>query len=253
MIEERIYPILLMLSFPLAAATFIALLYVNAPYGRHQQRGWGPVVPNRLAWLVMESPAVIIFGVLFFIGDASKNLTLLVFLAIWQVHYIHRAFIYPFMITNGSKRMPAATMLMAIGFNTSNAFINGTYLFSLSGGYPPTWLGSPQMITGLVLFLSGFVLNCWADRGLQNLRKPGETTYKIPYGGVYRWISCPNYLGEMLEWTGWAVATWSLPGLAFALWTIANLAPRARANHNWYHQKFPDYPPERKALIPKVW
>ena len=253
MIEESIYHILLTLSFPLAAVIFIALLYINAPYGRHQQSGWGPVLPNRLAWLLMESPAVIIFGLLFFIGGAPKNLPALVFLAIWQVHYIHRAFFYPFMITNGGKRMPAATMLMAIGFNTGNAYINGYYLFSLSGGYPQAWLGSPQMVTGLILFLSGLVLNRWADRGLHNLREPGETAYKIPYGGIYRWISCPNYLGEIHEWTGWAVATWSLPGLAFALWTFANLAPRARANHVWYHQNFPDYPPERKALIPEVW
>ena len=109
------------------------------------------------------------------------------------------------------------------------------------------------MITGLVLFLSGFILNRWADRVLHNLRKPGETAYKIPYGGFYRWISCPNYLGEIIEWAGWAVATWSLPGLAFAVWTCANLVPRARANHAWYKKHFADYPPERKALIPKLW
>jgi hypothetical protein len=52
---------------------------------------------------------------------------------------------------------------------------------------------------------------------------------------------------------GWAVATWSLSGLAFATWTAANLAPRARANHRWYLETMPDYPPERKALLPGVW
>jgi protein-S-isoprenylcysteine O-methyltransferase Ste14 len=253
MIEERIFTILLIVSFPLAAGVFVVLLYINAPYGRHQQRGWGPVLPNRVAWLVMESPSAILFVLLFFIGDAQKNLSLLIFLVMWEAHYIHRAFIYPFMITNGSKVMPIATMLMAIGFNAGNAYLNGRHVFSFSGGYPSSWLGSPQMIAGLILFISGFVLNRWADRVLQNLREPGKTAYKIPYGGFYRWISCPNYLGEILEWIGWAVATWSLPGLAFAVWTIANLAPRARANHICYHQNFSDYPPERKALIPGIW
>jgi protein-S-isoprenylcysteine O-methyltransferase Ste14 len=66
-------------------------------------------------------------------------------------------------------------------------------------------------------------------------------------------VSSPNYLGEITIWLGWALATWSLPGLAFAFWTVANLLPRARANHTWYRQTFPDYPAERKALIPKVW
>jgi len=81
----------------------------------------------------------------------------------------------------------------------------------------------------------------------------GETGYKIPHGGLFERVSCPNYLGEIIEWSGWALATWCLPGLSFAVWTFANLAPRARAHHRWYRAKFPEYPEERKALIPGVW
>lgn len=99
----------------------------------------------------------------------------------------------------------------------------------------------------------GFVINRAADRTLRSLRGPGETGYKIPQGGLYRWISCPNYLGEIVEWVGWAIATWSLPGLLFAVWTAANLIPRARAHHIWYHEQFNNYPVERRALIPGLW
>jgi protein-S-isoprenylcysteine O-methyltransferase Ste14 len=63
-------------------------------------------------------------------------------------------------------------------------------------------------------------------------------------------VSSPNYLGEIVQWTGWAIATWSLGGLAFALYTAANLAPRALDNHRWYQDHFDDYPPRRRALIP---
>lgn len=56
----------------------------------------------------------------------------------------------------------------------------------------------------------------------------------------------------MIEWLGWALAMWSLAGLAFAVWTIANLAPRARANHRWYRAHFAAYPAERRALVPGV-
>ena len=72
----------------------------------------------------------------------------------------------------------------------------------------------------------------------------------IPRGGLYERITAPNYFGEILEWTGWAIATWSWAGLAFAVYAVANLGPRAFANHRWYHERFPDYPPERKVLIP---
>ena len=63
-------------------------------------------------------------------------------------------------------------------------------------------------------------------------------------------MSSPNYLGEIIEWTGWAIATWSLAGTAFAVYTAANLASRAFANHRWYRDRFPDYPSDRRALVP---
>ena len=101
--------------------------------------------------------------------------------------------------------------------------------------------------------MSRLFINRQSDAMLRNLREPGEEGYKIPQGGLYKWVSCPNYLGEIIQWAGWAVVTWSLPGLAFALWTVANLAPRAYSNHNWYQDHFLEYPPERKALVPKLW
>ena len=84
------------------------------------------------------------------------------------------------------------------------------------------------------------------------LRKPGETGYKIPRGWLYEKISCPNYFGEFLIWTGWAIATWSSAGVVFVLWTLANLLPRALSTHQWYRQKFADYPAQRRAVIPGI-
>jgi protein-S-isoprenylcysteine O-methyltransferase Ste14 len=71
-------------------------------------------------------------------------------------------------------------------------------------------------------------------------------------GFLFEHVSCPNYLGEIVEWTGWALAAWSLAGLSFAFWTIANLAPRALAHHRWYRERFPEYPPFRRAIVPWV-
>jgi steroid 5-alpha reductase family enzyme len=102
------------------------------------------------------------------------------------------------------------------------------------------------------LFALGVYINIQSDNILLNLRKPGESGYKIPYGGMFRYVSSPNYLGEIIEWTGYALACWSLPALSFAVWTIANLVPRAIAHHRWYQRQFSDYPAERKALIPFV-
>jgi 3-oxo-5-alpha-steroid 4-dehydrogenase 1 len=97
------------------------------------------------------------------------------------------------------------------------------------------------------------LLNRQSDNVLRLLKAKTPNGYGVPQGGLYRWVSCPNYLGEIMIWTGWAIATWSLPGLVFAFWTAANLIPRAHAHHVWYKQRFTDYPSRRKALLPGIW
>jgi len=196
-----------------AAGVFAALFFIRAPYGRYYRKGWGPDLPNRISWLIMEAPSVVVMAAFFFTGTAPKNLPPVLFFLMWEAHYIHRAFIYPFQITNHRKQWPVAILAMGFVFNLGNSALNGRYLFSTSGGYPTSWIYDPRFLAGFALFLTGFITNRWADRVLQNLRLPGETSYKIPYGGLYRRISCPNYLGEIIEWSGWALATWSLPGL----------------------------------------
>lgn len=142
---------------------------------------------------------------------------------------------------------------MGLTFNVLNGWLDGYWLFVLSGGYLTRWLWDPRFVAGAALFVAGFVLNRWADAILRRLRAPGETGYSIPYGPPYRFVSCPNYLGEITMWLGWALATWSAPGVLFAVWSIANLAPRARDYHRWYRAHFPEYPPERTALVPGLW
>jgi protein-S-isoprenylcysteine O-methyltransferase Ste14 len=252
--EATFLQIMMVASVIISLGIFITLFFVSAPYGRHTRSGWGPKLPAWLGWLLMESISAIGFLVTFLVGDATRTAASLAFLLMWEAHYIHRSFIYPFMMRSDQKKMPVAIALMAVVFNVSNSYMNGRYLFHFSGSrYTTEWLLDPRFILGAILFISGFTINRWADDTLRKLRQPGETGYKIPQGGLYQYISCPNYFGEIIEWIGWAIATWSLPGLIFAIWTFANLAPRAVSHHQWYHDHFREYPPERKALIPGVW
>lgn len=76
--------------------------------------------------------------------------------------------------------------------------------------------------------------------------------YYLPEGGLYDYVSSPNYLGEIIEWSGWAIATWSLPGTLFALGAIGCIGVRSIHTHKWYKDCFKDYPKNRKALIPFI-
>lgn len=253
MSESTFYDGLLAVWLVLAATVSPLLFVFTAPYGRHVRRGWGPALPDRIGWVVMEAPAPLAFALFFALGRYRGTPTSWAFFGMWEAHYLHRAFIYPWTRRSRSRPMPLLIIGIGFFFNLVNAYLNGRYLFHLSGGYPSTWLRDLRFLSGLALFITGFVINRQADHILHTLRRPGENGYRIPQGGMYRWVSCPNYLGEIVEWTGWALATWSLSGLAFAVWTTANLAPRARSHHRWYREHFPDYPPERKALLPGLW
>ncbi len=239
---------LVLVELALAAITFVALRFVTAPYGRHVRPGWGPTLPARLGWLLMESPAALLFAALYALGARRAGAAPLALFALWELHYVYRAFVYPLRL-RGRRPMPLAVALLAIAFNVLNAYVNAPWV-STFGDYPPRWLADPRFVAGAALFLAGLALHVSSDRALRRLRAPEGTGYAIPQGGAFEWVSCPNYLGELVEWSGWALATWSLAGLAFALYTAANLAPRALAHHAWYRARFPDYPPGRRALVP---
>ena len=250
MSEKLFYDYLILAWFGTAAAVFLILFFIVAPYGRHDRPGWGPKIRSTWGWVLMEAPSPILIALLFIIGD-NKGPTAWVPALLWLGHYTYRSFIFPFLRRGGEKPMPLMIVASAVFFNLGNAYLNGRGLFTFTDGCLP--LSHPLALLGLALMATGFAVHVYSDRLLINLRKPGETGYKIPQGGLYRWVSAPNYLGEIIEWTGWALLVWSPAGLTFAVWTFANLAPRALANHKWYKEKFPVYPKERKALIPGVW
>ncbi len=248
---QTFYQYLLFVSFILTVIVFTTLFFFAAPYGRHVRKGWGPAIGNKVAWILMEAPSPLLFA-LFFVTGNNRTITPIIFLGLWEAHYVHRAFVYPFHL-RGERQMPLLIIGFGVLFNLMNAFLNGQYIFIFSDQYTVKWLTDPRFVCGVALFITGFFINRSADQTLRNLRAPGEDSYKIPQAGLYRWISCPNYFGEVVIWTGWAVATWSLPGLAFALWTVANLVPRARSHHAWYRRTFSEYPSKRKAILPGLW
>lgn len=229
--------LVLFASVPIVAA---GLVLLPAPYGRYTTQGWGPTVSARAGWILMELPAP---AVILFVAVLGKPLSLagVILLGLWEFHYVYRTFVFPFLIRDSGKRFPVALISIAVVFNTINGYANG---LSLS---PPVGIG---YALGVALFAVGFLTHVRADAQLRRLRARGETGYTVPRGGLFEKVTCPNYFGEIVEWCGWALAAWSLAGLAFALFTAANLVPRAHAHRDWYRRNFPEFPLERKRVVP---
>jgi len=221
-----------------------------APYGRHHRSGFGPAMGARLAWMVMEAPSPLGMVCLFVVGNRAGDRVAEIFLGLWLCHYLYRAFVYPWLLPASSRPMPIVVAGSGAFFNLVNAYLNGRWLFALGPLRPDAWLASPIFLLGTAMFFAGMAVHVLADRELRRIRAASGGRRGVPVGPLFRLVSCPNYTGEILEWTGFAIATWSPGGFIFALWTIANLVPRALHHHRWYRANFASYPRERRALVP---
>ena len=236
----------------IAIVVHITMFFVTAPFGRHTTENWGISINNKTAWIVMEMPSLLIMIYFLFRGHNSFNSYVWILFVLWIIHYFNRTLIYPFRIKATPKKMPLVIACSGAWFNLVNAGLNGYYLSELapSDKYNASWLTSLPFIVGILLFFCGLIINWKADTILINLRKPGETGYKIPQGFLFKYVSSPNLFGEIMEWSGFALMAFNLPALTFMVWTFANLVPRAKNHHDWYLKHFPDYPKERKIVFP---
>ena len=203
---------------------------------------------------------------------------------LFVIHYLNRAILSPLRTPSRSKSH-AIVLLVGIVFNIVNGPLLGAYLSSPEGlSYLTGAYQRPRFWLGVLMWAAGFVGNVVHDEILLLIRqkklaedakktpdqiakekKKGEH-YAIPHGLLYKYISYPNYFCEWIEWLGFALAASPLP--SFESWgaflaTIAppflffvaevfTMVPRAVRGHQWYHDKFPNYPKERKVIIPFI-
>lgn len=238
-----------------AAVVFCILFFIDAGYGQYIGRRWGKAINNKAGWVIMEAPVVFLFAAYWWTSKRTFAATPLVFFLLFNLHYLQRTFVFPLLI-RGNDKMPWSIIVFGMIFNTANAYMQGAWIFILSPDtlYTPAWLTTPQFLIGVIIFLVGWAINLHSDHIIRSLRRPGDTAFHIPRGGMFEYVSAANYFGELVEWIGWALLTLSWSGLVFALWTFANLAPRAHRHHRWYLETFgPAYPATRHRMIPGIY
>ncbi|NLA15350.1 MAG: DUF1295 domain-containing protein [Bacteroidales bacterium] len=223
----------------IAVLIFFALYRVKAGYGILIDKKWGVTLPNRWAWMIMEAPVVIAMFWFWAGSPRQWDLVPFIFFVLFQTHYLQRSFIFPWCI-RGKSRMPISIVLMGIVFNLANAFIQGQWIFYLAPEhmYNELWLTNPRFLIGTLLFITGMVINIHSDGVIRKLREDGNTKHYLPEKGLFKYVTSANYFGEIIEWLGFAVLTWSLSGFVFFIWTFANLVPRAHAIYDKYREDF---------------
>lgn len=206
---------------------------------------------KRLGWIVMETPILLAVLYFYFTGSNAVNFSA-VMVAAFALHYVNRALIFPHRIKVQGKTIAISMVLTIMTFYIINGYLIGYYFGSLRS-YSVEWLADPRFILGAAMFVAGFAINIHSDTVLINLRGAEDTGYSIPRGGMFNRVSCPNYFGEIVEWVGFAIMTWSLPAAMYAAWVALTLLSTGMNTHRWYRETFAtSYPAGRKAVIPYI-
>jgi 3-oxo-5-alpha-steroid 4-dehydrogenase 1 len=266
--------VLLSVLFWLGVIAMIVTLFKVAPYGKYSYSNrhileykldWFDrlnfTVDGKWGWFVQELPSSLFYLYTFLHAMMGKegfepHLSHWIHLLLFQMHYIHRAFIYTWIRCKSMSDSSIAVVVCGILFCATNGYLNARFSILYAEK-----IDSNLMLTliGIVMFFYGFYVNYTSDGILFALREstnsnndPNEK-YKIPYGGYFDYVTCGNYFGEIIEWIGYALLTRHCAAIVFALWTPFNLVPRAISQHDWYKRKFGErYPSNRKIIIPYI-
>ena len=245
----------LAIGFAFAAFTIVGSLFIPGAYGRFASDKMGVNLNPKLGWWLMEIPATVVFLWFYAQGPRALEPMPLVLAAIWLIHYGNRGWFFPLSlrVVPGKKASFSVTvMVLGMLVTAAHGYLNATWFSGLGAHLTNDWFTDPRFLAGLVVYYAGYFTILRSEYIVRHLRDAPGADYRIPHGGAFRWVSSPQYLGELTAWAGFSLMTWGLPGVMIFLISAGNLVPRAFQTHRWYREKFPDYPPERKALIPHV-
>lgn len=246
------FKITMLVMLILGTATFITLYFVPAGYGKTISKNWGTSFNNKIAWVLMEMPTLIVMTILFIIsphteGNEGQHGTRFIVASFFMLHYVQRTLIFPFLL-RGKGKMPILIVFLGMLFNTVNTLLIGGWIFYFSpaNAYTFSWLLDTRFIIGVLLFIFGMTVNISSDAYIRSLRKDGDSNHYFPKKGFYKYVTSANYFGEILEWTGFALLSWSLASALFVFWTAANLIPRSHTIYKKYKEDFPNEMAETK-------
>eukprot|EP00928_Gymnodinium_smaydae_P084762 TRINITY_DN68022_c0_g1_i1.p1 TRINITY_DN68022_c0_g1~~TRINITY_DN68022_c0_g1_i1.p1 ORF type:complete len:294 (-),score=28.53 TRINITY_DN68022_c0_g1_i1:186-1067(-) len=217
-------------------------------------------LPPRVGWWCMEFPVTASFVYFFFWkgGPQSRGLVPRICAAIMCLHYGYRGWIYPYLLRPHPGAQSNFSLLPAVGgwmVTIMHGYLNAKWFADFGKHLKRDWLRDPRFIVGLLMYLSGFASLVYHDYIMRELRSTPGPRYRIPHGGLFEYATQAVYFCELWTWLGFFLMSWGPNGAFIFAVSLANLAPRSVASHEWYLNRFGDEYArlDRKYLIPLVW
>ena len=156
-------------------------------------------------------------------------------------------------------RFSAATM------PAKNIFKNCAHYWLLAGANIAYWCYRPDPSTaapssiyitsiGVVLYLLGELANLSTHMTLRSLRSSGGKERGIPRGLGFGLVTCPNYMFEIMAWTGITLVSWSWSTVLFVLVAVGQMGVWAGGKEKKYRREFGDrYKKKQSVMLPGIW
>jgi hypothetical protein len=195
--------------------------------------------------IVIYALPILVYAGLWDQAGAPKSAYHLAMLGAFVFHFAKRI-VESLWVHRYSRETPAGAFVnIAVGYSAMAASLS--YFQNRAPGGDEL---STMFFRGLALFVVGEALNGYHHVLLRGLRKPGSSRYILPRGGLFRWIACPHYLGEILAFVGYAIMGGLLIGWGIVAVVVVYLVARSRSTVAWYQQKLGPLPSSWKGIVP---
>jgi len=230
--------------------TFLALLSLPMVLNRKPEKEQEldeKLKTSKTNLILPELLSIAAFTFIFLTGNSAKTSVTWLFFFFWISHFGIKII---FNTLNGHhyKTRSVNTKMFSV-IVTVNALINGYYLGWLWPAYAVSWINHPAFLGGSILIILGFVIQISANIGIATNE---EIDKHVLNSGLHKIVFCPAYFGEILQWGGFAIITWSAPAAAAFCWMLPMLYMQATVQKHRYLHKFPELPMARKALVPYI-
>ncbi|ODV93138.1 hypothetical protein PACTADRAFT_35774 [Pachysolen tannophilus NRRL Y-2460] len=225
----------------------------------------GPQISWKLVFFLEYLGPLIIHPIFYFVIFPPErfNLVSLLSYILIMLHFMKREYETFFIHVFGNSTMPLFNLFKNCFhyYFLSGVLIAGTvyspdrlrekggiwsYIFHVSER------SNNQIIAIVFLWLIAELSNFQCHKILADLRNDGSKDRKIPEGFLFNYVTCPNYLCEILAFFSYALLNGNWSSFLFLIISTTQMYFWAVKKHNDLKKRFPQYPKNRKVLVPFV-
>ena len=203
-----------------------------------------------LAWCLLFGGGITAIGMWFGwgwrAGDDTRRLCLAFALSIYYVRLLFTQFMFLERAIGWSEACTIATWVFCI------------YLvFAISGGMNPA-LPDAAIVAGLALFAFGSWINSYAEYARYVWKQRPENRGKLFTLGLFRYSRHPNYLGDLISFSGLCLIsgrlfTIAIPSIMLAGFVFVNIPMLDSHLQEHYGRAFDEYAARTRKLIPFIY